>query len=72
MDVGGVGKVVMVAGLVLVGLGALIVLASSLGLGRLPGDIDFRRGNVRVYAPLASSVVLSIVVTLGLNLILRR
>lgn len=72
MELGGVGRVLVVAGLVLVGLGALIVLASSLGLGRLPGDITFRRGNVRVFVPLASSVVLSVVLTLLLNLILRR
>jgi hypothetical protein len=72
MDVGGVGKALVVAGLVLVGLGALIVLGSSLGLGRLPGDIELRRGNWRVYAPLASSLILSLVVTLVLNLILRK
>ncbi|HEX6240158.1 MAG TPA: DUF2905 domain-containing protein [Polyangiales bacterium] len=43
-------------------------LAERLGMGRLPGDIVVKRKNFTVYVPLVSSLVLSLVVTLLLNL----
>ncbi len=52
--------------------GLVLVAASALGVGRLPGDLRFGRGNVRVYVPLATCLVLSVVATLVLNLLLRR
>ena len=60
--------------LVWLGLGiAAVGLAIMLGVpfGRLPGDISFRRGNVTFYFPLATSILLSIVLTL-LFAIFRR
>jgi len=57
-----VGKYLVVVGLVIAGLGVLIML--GLPLGRLPGDIAVRRGNVSFYFPLATSIVLSILFTL--------
>jgi hypothetical protein len=44
----------------------------GLGLGRLPGDLHWRRGNTSVYVPLASGLLLSLVATLLLNLFIRR
>jgi Protein of unknown function (DUF2905) len=41
-------------------------------LGRLPGDIHFERGNFSFYFPLATSLVLSVVLTLFLYLVGRR
>ena len=55
------GKVLVVVGLCIAGLGALILL--GVPLGRLPGDLVYRRGGVTVYVPLATSVVLSVVLT---------
>ena len=52
--------------------GVLLLVANSLGVGRLPGDIAVRRGNFRFYAPIATSIVLSIVATIVLNLLIRR
>lgn len=66
------GRVLVVAGLVLAALGVVLVVGAGLGLGRLPGDLAFRRGNVRIYAPLATSLVLSLVLTVVLNLLWRR
>lgn len=57
-------KFLIVAGLVLIGLGVLWMVGERFGLGRLPGDIVVERGNVRLYFPLASSLVLSLVVSL--------
>ena len=59
------GKYLVVVGLVIAGLGVLIML--GLPLGRLPGDIAVRRGNVSFYFPLATSIVLSILLTLVLG-----
>jgi hypothetical protein len=57
-------------GLLLVGL--LLMLASRLpGLGRLPGDILIRRENVTVYIPLATMILVSVVLTIVLNVIAR-
>lgn len=38
------------------------------GLGHLPGDILIRRGNFTVYIPLATSLLLSLILTIFLNL----
>jgi len=60
----------MVVGLVMAGLGLLLVLGGRIPfLGQLPGDFAFERDNVRVYLPIATSIVLSILLTLALNLI---
>ena len=64
-----VGKLVMIAGVVLVAIGALIRWTS---VGRLPGDVMIRRGNFTLYFPLVSSIVISIVLTLVLWLLSRR
>ena len=63
------GKLVMIAGVVLVAIGALIRWTS---VGRLPGDIMIRRGNFTLYFPLVSSIVISIVLTLIVWLLSRR
>ena len=58
------GRLLIVAGLVLAGLGLLLSLGGRIpGLGRLPGDIAVERGNVRLYIPLATSILLSLIVT---------
>jgi hypothetical protein len=56
------GKVLVVAGLLIAGLGLLVML--GLPLGRLPGDITIRRGNATFYFPLATCLLLSVLFTL--------
>ena len=63
------GKLLVVAGLIIAGVGALMML--GVPLGRLPGDIVIRRGNATFYLPLATSILISIILTLLLA-ILRR
>ncbi len=72
MDTSPLGKWLIAAGLGLVSLGALLVLVGKLGWPRLPGDFSFRLGNVRVYLPLATSILLSIVLTIVFRLLGRR
>lgn len=62
----------LAGGAVLMAVGGALLLASRLGLTRLPGDLVLRRGNVTVYAPLGLMILLSVVLTLVLNLFLRR
>jgi hypothetical protein len=59
------GKFLLVFGLVLAGMGLLLFLFDKTGwVGRLPGDILVRRKNFTLYFPLATSVLISIVLTL--------
>ena len=67
------GRLLLILGLVVAGLGGLLLLAGQVPwLGRLPGDLSFGRGNVQVYIPLATSLLVSLVLTLVLNLLARR
>ena len=61
-------------GLLMAALGGLFILFGKLGLFRLPGDIQFGSSNWRIYMPIASSIIISIVLTLILWLLtyLRR
>jgi hypothetical protein len=64
-----VGKLLLVAGLVIAGIGLLMM--AGIPFGRLPGDIVIRRGNGTFYFPLATSIVLSIILTLLLAVFRR-
>jgi hypothetical protein len=63
----------IVAGLLLAGLGLLLLLLGRLPLfGHLPGDLSFTWGNLRLSLPLATSLLLSLLLTLLLNLFFWR
>ncbi|MFN2432910.1 MAG: DUF2905 family protein [Gemmatimonadota bacterium] len=68
----GVGRLLLVLGGVLALVGLLFVLWPNLPLGRLPGDLRFRLGGGTVFVPLATSLLLSVLLTLLLNFFLRR
>ena len=63
------GKWLVAAGAVVIVLGVLVILLGKVGLFRLPGDFSFGGRNWRVYFPLASSILLSLLLTLILWLI---
>ncbi|NLN29046.1 MAG: DUF2905 domain-containing protein [Firmicutes bacterium] len=66
------GRMLVTIGLLLVGVGLVVMLVGRIpGLGRLPGDILIRRGNFTFYAPIATMLLLSLVLTLLLNLFRR-
>lgn len=65
-------------GIILVGLGVAVVVVGLLvwsgalsWVGRLPGDIRIERENVRFYFPITSMILISLVLTLILNLLRR-
>lgn len=66
------GRTLIVIGLVIACAGLLLTLAGRIPwLGRLPGDIHIRRENFSFYFPLATSIVLSVVLSLILWLFRR-
>jgi DUF2905 family protein len=68
-----VGKVLIAFGLLIVLAGVVLVLVGRVPwVGRLPGDIHFQRGNFTFYFPLATSLILSVVLTLILYFLGRR
>lgn len=72
MDASTLGRGLVYVGLGLVFLGALVLgLGRVIDLGSLPGDLVYEGDNVRVYVPIATMIVLSVVLTLLLNLALR-
>ena len=75
MDPSSLGRLLVITGVVIAGIGLLFVLSGRVPfLGRLPGDIELRGDGWTVYAPLATSILLSLLLTLALNLFgwLRR
>ena len=56
------GRTLVLIGLAVAGLGLLMMM--GLPLGRLPGDFAIKRGNFSFYFPLATSIILSIILTL--------
>jgi len=61
-----IGKALVILGVVTVALGLLLMAGgkfSFLGLGRLPGDFSFRGKNFSFYFPLATSVIISVLLT---------
>lgn len=65
------GRVLLVLGLVVAGLGLLLILADRLPfLGRLPGDIAIQRDNFSCFFPIATMLVLSLLLTVVVNLVL--
>ncbi len=65
------GRLLIILGLLVAVVGVVLATGNRLGLGRLPGDIAFRRGNFGCYFPLMTSVILSIVLSLILWLFRR-
>ena len=72
---GEIAKLLILAGAVLVLAGIAVILLPKIPwIGRLPGDIDFKGKNFRIYFPIVTCIILSILFTVLLNLtnIFRR
>lgn len=63
------GKLLVLVGLLIAGVGLLMVF--GVPIGRFPGDLVFRRGNTTIYVPIVTSIVLSVVVSVLLVLFRR-
>ena len=61
-------KILITLGVILVLIGILYPYLSSLGFGRLPGDIIVKKNNFTLYFPITSAIILSIIITIVLRL----
>ncbi len=71
MDASAAGRLLIVVGLLLAGLGAFLVLGGRLPLGRLPGDIAVAGGNGSFLFPVVTCLVISVVLTVIINIVIR-
>ena len=64
------GKFLIISGIILVVIGLLIQFAPKIPfLGKLPGDFYFEHKNIKIYFPLASGILISILISLVMLLI---
>ena len=63
------GKLLLIAGLIIAGIGLLMM--AGIPFGRLPGDIVIRKGSGTFYFPLVTCILLSIILTLLLSFLRR-
>ena len=68
---GGLGRMLMLAGVVLFLIGAAFALLGRTPLGRLPGDVVVQRSNFTFYFPIVTSILLSLILS-GIFWLLRR
>jgi hypothetical protein len=68
-----IARLLVIIGVILIAAGGLIFLAARFGLplGRLPGDIRIERGGLTCVIALGTSILLSVILTLALNLLAR-
>lgn len=60
-----IGKTLIIFGIILIGLGVLLTLVSKIPfMGRLPGDIYIQKKNFSFYFPIATSILISIILSL--------
>lgn len=75
-DLAGIGRFLVAAGLVLAAIGLLMVIAPQVPgldrLGRLPGDLFIQRGTTTIFIPIVTSILISLALTIILNLFIRR
>lgn len=58
------GKILVMCGLVLAGVGALMMFSDKIPfIGKLPGDINIKKGNFQIYVPITTSIILSLLLS---------
>jgi len=68
----GIGKSLIVMGLIIAAVGVVLLFSDRIPwLGRLPGDIFIRKGNFSFYFPIATCILISIILTV-IFLLLRK
>lgn len=71
MDLTGLGKILLIAGGVIVVVGLLLVFSQHIPfLGKLPGDIFIKKDNFSFYFPIVTMLIVSIALTIIINVIL--
>jgi hypothetical protein len=68
---GSFGKLFISIGLIMIIIGGIFLLGEKFGLGKLPGDIFIQKGNFTFFFPIVSTLIISLILTLILNLFKR-
>lgn len=71
MALGDAGKLLLIAGAVIVVIGGVLLLITRLGVTQLPGSISVSNGSFSFFFPVAFCIVVSVVLTVVINLIVR-
>ncbi|WP_312521787.1 DUF2905 domain-containing protein [Anaerospora sp.] len=67
------GKLLMAAGILLLVIGAILSFGEKfLPFGRLPGDLFVEKENFTFYFPVVTSLIVSVILTIVLNVLFRR
>jgi hypothetical protein len=66
------GKFLLIAGTVIIALGLIFLMADKFPIGRLPGDLKIGGERFRIYIPVATCVLLSVIITLIVNFFSRK
>jgi hypothetical protein len=72
VDLSGLGRLLLILAVVIAVIGVILILAGRGLIPRLPGDISIERENFRFYFPLGTSILISVVLTILLNVFFRR
>ncbi|ADR17946.1 DUF2905 domain-containing protein [Calditerrivibrio nitroreducens] len=68
----GIGKILIFFGLIMIAAGIFLYFGEKFGLGKLPGDIYYKKGDFTFYFPIVTSIVISIILTIVLNIFFRK
>jgi hypothetical protein len=71
MALGDAGKLLLIAGAVILVLGGVLVLLTRMGVTQLPGSISVSNGSFSFFFPVAFCIVVSVVLTVVINLVIR-
>lgn len=66
-----IGRMLVILGAVLLAVGLLLWFGDKVGLGRLPGDITLHRKGWSIHIPIVTSIVISVLLTVVLNILFR-
>ncbi|MDD5593474.1 MAG: DUF2905 domain-containing protein [Candidatus Margulisbacteria bacterium] len=73
MAIESIGRLIIYIGVVMVLVGGFFILVAKVPwFGRLPGDIIYRREGLTIYFPIATMILVSLILTLLLNVVWRR
>ncbi|MGA1846641.1 DUF2905 domain-containing protein [Deferribacter abyssi] len=70
------GKSLLIFGIIFIIIGIILIFSNKIpgffNLGRLPGDIYYKKGNFTFYFPIVTSIIISVILTLILNIFFRK
>lgn len=66
------GKILITFGIILVIVGLIFTVGEKFGIGRLFGDIYYKKDNFTFYFPITTSIIISIILTILLNIFFRK